>query len=205
MSDQFGQTPPNSEWQQPVEGQDPGYPQYQQPYQPPYQPPGQQFGQAPPYGYAQPPYPPAAMPPPGGKPRTKLYLILGGIAGVILILILVGVVGAVKNAGSSAGSRADVNDPGCVDLTTLLDGSTPPSSDAQLSDKVQYYVMVGIYALGGSSLAQDPALATDLKNVGDDASTLKSDDDTTGANDAADVTVEQGDLAKVNQLCGTSF
>ena len=212
MFDQSGQPPPGGTWQQPgtpqqqpnypPPGQYPGYPpQGQYPGYPPPPPPP---GQVPPYGYPQPPYFPGPMPP-SRKRKGPLFIVLTSIGCVILLIFVIGFAVAIANGGIS-GKGSYANDPGCREFTEFMTDALLQTDGPTLEDQVQYYVNVGIGAAGAAALAQDSTLSADLNAVGKDGGALELDDtSTTGTTEAADVATAQSDLAKVSQLCGTSY
>jgi hypothetical protein len=205
MFDQSGQSPPGGEWQQP------GAPQQQPNYPPPgqypgYPPPGQYPGQVSPYGYPQPAYLPGPVPPPGRKKKGPLFFVLVSVAGVVLLLFVIGFIGGLVTAakGGSGGTGPDASDQGCTGFIRYMRAYVAQPNKASLDSQLQYYQGVGDAAAAGGS-SYDPTLRADMNAVMNDNNALQGDNLTSSANDAADIAKEQSDLAKVNRLCGTSY
>lgn len=206
---QYGQ--PSYE-QQPPGAQEPyGLPQYGQPsygQQPGYAPPP--YGRQPP-GYQQPgafqPYVPGygAGPPPRKSWLRRFWPLL---AGVVAVLVVLGVIGAVvdsdKNSGSNHTLSAPAQSGSYAKQTGALADRVSASASTSLKGQFgQNDLRIGVYSPSGSTEPEFVFLGVQSNKLADKSPDATIDSFMTGAKVANPSTVDPGPLGG-KMRCGSS-
>jgi hypothetical protein len=200
---QYGQ----GQYGQPQYGQGQyGQPQYGQ--QPGYDPPP--YGQVPP-GFQQPgafqPYAPGCgVSPPARKPWLRRFWPL--LAGVVAVLVVLGVIGAVTDSNKNPGSNHTLSAPTRSGTYTKQTGALADrvsnSASTSLQGKFsQSALRIGVYAPGGSSAPEFVFLGVQSGQLSDKSPKETIGSFMTGAKVSNPSTVDPGPLGGKME-CGSS-
>lgn len=220
MTDQSGQTPQGSEWQQPPPQLPAGTwqqpvppgpydappPPYGTPQQQAYPPRAPQYGTQPPYGYPpQQPY----FPPPT-PPRRKHGGVILGIA--IAVIAVIGVAVVFVNYAAKTIGGADSSDPACREFRNYMSSANLAAPPATYNANSTYdYLDLGAYAIGPPVLTGNRTVIDDLNALAQASSASYFDQNTFSttveqptSKDYSDAATTYSDYETVANLCGLS-